>query len=35
VGSGAESLGGAGFGFGGFFFAVFWRGTGFERLQKP
>jgi hypothetical protein len=32
--SGAESFGGAGSGFGGFFLAVPGRGTGFERAQQ-
>ena|SRR5437879_2427846 len=32
---GAESFGGAGFGFCRFFLAILWRGSGFERLQKP
>jgi len=31
----AESLGGAGFGFCGFLFAISWRGAGFERFQEP
>ena len=32
--SGAEAFGGTGFGFGGFFFAILWRGVGIERMEE-
>jgi hypothetical protein len=32
--SGAEAEGGSGFGFGGFFFAIFWCGGGFQGAEQ-